>query len=191
MTDGSRLTVPRLTARGMTPLDPTAAFQRLVEKRVTAGYLCRWAREAELSAQAAAQAEALFRADSLVTAHLRVYEVGAYRFLARDKPSADRDALMGRSWAVLMPVCTLLLRRLAANTLLPGSCCPEEVCPQQVYDVPYTNALSSSYFLTPFRFEGQLRRGRAECGVPPHRRKAAAARGTAPRRFCRGLHNVA
>ena len=125
-----------VSARGVPPPDPTAAFHRLVGKRVNAGYLCRWAREAELSSQAAAQAEMLFRADSLVSAHLRVYEAGAYRFLARANPSgAEREALKRRAWRVLTPVCALLLRRLAANTLLPGTCRPDEVCPQQRYVV--------------------------------------------------------
>ena len=50
----------RGAARAPPPADQLAAFYKLVDKEVIAGQLCRYARDAELSAQAALQAEALF-----------------------------------------------------------------------------------------------------------------------------------
>ena len=41
--------------------------------------------------------------------------------------SSEREALRRRAWAILVPVHALLLRRLADNTLLPGTIKEEEV----------------------------------------------------------------
>ena len=59
------------------PPDQLAAFYRLVDKKAIAGVLGRHARDAELSASAAVQAEALFGENSLVFAHLRMGETQA------------------------------------------------------------------------------------------------------------------
>ena len=56
----------RGVARSPPPPNQLAAFYKLVDKKVVAGQLCRNARNAELSAQAAEQAETLFGDDSLV-----------------------------------------------------------------------------------------------------------------------------
>ena len=69
-------------ARAPPPPDQLAAFHKLVDKRVIAGVLSRDARNADLSAQAAVQAEALFGDDSLVVASLRVSESTSLKGLA-------------------------------------------------------------------------------------------------------------
>ena len=92
-----------------------------------AGVLCRDARNAELSAQAAVQAEALFRDDSLVVARLRFFEGDSLVSLARAASGAEQETLLGRSWAILLSLINLLLRRLADNTLLPGTIREEEL----------------------------------------------------------------
>ena len=66
--------------------------------------------------------------NSLVVAHLRVGEAGSLRELASAlTSSSEREALRRRAWAILLPVHALLLRRLADNTLLPGTNTEEEV----------------------------------------------------------------
>ena len=114
-------------ARAPPPLDQLAAFYKTVDKRVTAGQLCRHARNAELSAQASTQAEALFGDDSLVVASLRFSESVSYSNLAYAVSGTESEALLRRSWAVLLSVVNLLQRRLAANTLLPGTIREEEL----------------------------------------------------------------
>ena len=116
-----------------TPLPPpspeeVAAFYALVEKRVTAGELSRHARAAELCDRAARHAARQWGNNSLVVAHLRVSEAGSLRSLACvSTSSSEQEALCRRSWAILVPVHALLLRRLADNTLLPGTIKEEEV----------------------------------------------------------------
>ena len=95
---------------------------------MTAGVLCRDARSAELSDRAAKHAEKLWGEHSLVVANLRVTEVVALRNQAlTSTSSSEQEALRRRAWALLVPVHALLLRRLADNTLLPGTIKEEEV----------------------------------------------------------------
>ena len=103
------------------PPEEVAAFYALVEKRVTAGTLSRHTRCAELCERAATHAARLWD-DSLVVADLRVFETIALRGVARTSTSSsEKEALRRRAWAILVPVHDLLLRRLADNTLLPGT----------------------------------------------------------------------
>ena len=104
------------------PPEKVAAFYALVEKRVTASVLCRDARAAELCDRAATNAQRLWGDNSLVVADLRVTEASAVRNLAKASTSLHR-----REWALLVSVNALLLRRLADNTLLPGTIQDEEV----------------------------------------------------------------
>ena len=105
-----------------------AAFYKLVDKKEIAGLLSRHARDAELSAQAAVQAEALFGDDSLVVAHLRYCESESLAALYVGTNGAEADAPVRRSWDVLVSsVIPLLLRRLEADTLLPGALREEEL----------------------------------------------------------------
>ena len=114
--------------RAQPPPDQLSAFYKLVDKTVIAGTLCRHARVVELSASAAVQAEALFGGDdSLVVANLRMCESQALTSLAIRASGAERAALFRRSWAVLVSVVPLLLRRMEANTLLPGTIKEEEL----------------------------------------------------------------
>ena len=108
--------------------DQLAAFYKLVDKKVIAAALCRYARHAELSASAAVQAEALFGADnSLVVADLRMNESAALTTLAAEASGAEQEAFIRRGWAALLSVIPLLLRRIEASTLLPGTIREEEV----------------------------------------------------------------
>ena len=116
------------------PLPPpapeeVASFYALVEKRVRAEVLSRDARCAELSERAAKQAERLWgEKNSLVVADLRVSEAIALRGMADASTStSEKEALLQSEWAILVPVHALLLRRLADNTLLPGTNKEEEV----------------------------------------------------------------
>ena len=109
------------------PPEELAAFYALVEKKTTAGVLGRFSRYLELSDRAAKHAVRLW-GDSLVVASLRVGEAASLRELARaSTSSSENEALCRRAWAVLVPVHALLLRRLADNTLLPGTNKEEEV----------------------------------------------------------------
>ena len=113
-------------ARAPTP-DRLASFYRLVDKKVIAGVLGRYARQTELSASAALEAEALFGVDSLVVANLRMDESHGLTDLALEATGVERDVLLRRSWAVLLTLIPLLKRRLEANTLLPGTMREEEL----------------------------------------------------------------
>ena len=84
----------RGTARAPPPPDQLATFYKLVDKQVAAGLLCREARDAELSAQAAVQAETLFGDDSLVVASLRMCESVAHAQLAAATSGAERQTLL-------------------------------------------------------------------------------------------------
>ena len=108
------------------PLDRLATFYKLVDKRTIAGQLCRYARSAELSAQAAVQAEALFGDDSLVVARLRCSESTSLTGLALAASGAEEKALLRRSFDPLLSLIPLLLRRVEANALLPGKIREEE-----------------------------------------------------------------
>ena len=113
--------------RAPPPPDQLAAFYTLVDKKLIAGVLCRYARDAELSLSAAVEAEALFGGDdSLVVAHLRLCESQSLSNLA-SKASGAEDTLLCRSWAALVSVLPLLLRRVEANTLLPGTVREDEM----------------------------------------------------------------
>ena len=109
------------------PPEELAAFYALVEKQVAAKVLSRDARCTELSERAARHAQRLW-GNSLVVAHLRVSEVISLRELARaSTTNSEKEALWRRAWDLLVPVHALLLRRLADNTLLPGTIKEEEV----------------------------------------------------------------
>ena len=118
----------RGVARAPPPPDQLASFYKLVDKRVIAGQLCSEARDAELSAQAAVQAEALFGGDNLIVASLRMSESSSLSNTATKARGAEREALARRSWdALTLSVIPLLLRRLKAGTLLPGTLRAEEL----------------------------------------------------------------
>ena len=108
-------------AREPPPPGELAALYSLTDKVVSAGMLNRHARVAELSASAALKAEALFTNDSLVVAHLRLDESKALVNQAASASGAELVALLHRSWSALSSVIGLLQRRLATNTLLPGT----------------------------------------------------------------------
>ena len=110
------------------PPEEVAAFYALVEKQTTAGLLSRYTRAAELADRAARHAARLWGDNSLVVADLRESEAGSLRNLANASTSSSEDVeLRRRAWAILVPVRALLLRRLAYNTLLPGTIREEEV----------------------------------------------------------------
>ena len=117
----------RGAARAPPPPDQLASFYKLVDKKTTAGVLCRHARDVELSAQAAVQAEELFGEDSLVVASLRYAESESLAGVCVAANGADIEALRRRSWAVLVSLIPPLLRRLEASTLLPGTVREEEL----------------------------------------------------------------
>ena len=117
----------RGAARAPPPPDQLASFYKLVDKSVIAGVLDRHARHAELPAQAAVQAEALFGDDSLVVADLRISESVALNNLAAEASGAEQVALARKSWTALLSLVALLLRRIEANTLLPGTIREDEV----------------------------------------------------------------
>ena len=114
-------------ARATPPPAQLAAFYKLVDKNEVAIATCRYAHISELSAEAAVQAEALFDDDSLVVASLRMTESDSLTGLSVAAKVAEAKALQRRSWAVLLSVINLLLRRLEANTLLPGTIREEEM----------------------------------------------------------------
>lgn len=112
---------------GPPPPDDVAIFYALIEKTVTAAALCRHARCAELAERAAKEAKGLYGENSLVVAQLRVGEAASLRSLAlMARDPSEIAALRRRAWAGLVPVRALLLRRLEANTLLPGIVKEEE-----------------------------------------------------------------
>ena len=90
--------------------------------------LGRHARSVELSSQVAKQAERLWGDNSLVVADMHVSKAAALRSLARmATSSSEKEVLRRRAWASLALLHALLLRRLADNTLLPGTVKEEEV----------------------------------------------------------------
>ena len=111
----------RNATRAPPPPDQLASFHSLVDKCVNASVLCRHARVVELSAKAAEKGEALFGDDSLVLAHLRMQESMALASLAMEARGAEQNVLCRRSWGALLSVIAILQRRLADDTLLPGS----------------------------------------------------------------------
>ena len=122
------LTMASSSERGAARREEVAAFNALVEKQTIASLLNRHARCAELSDRAASHAENLWGENSLMVAELGVGEVIALRSVAiASTSSSEQDALWRRAWAILLLVHALLLRRLADNTLLPGTNKEEEV----------------------------------------------------------------
>ena len=109
------------------PPDDVAAFYALVEKTVTAAALCRHTRSAEFYERAAKHAERLYGENSLLVAQLRVGEVAALiRLTEEASDHSEKVTLFERAWASLFLMHNLLLRRLEANTLLPGTIKEEE-----------------------------------------------------------------
>ena len=104
-----------------------AAFYKLVDKKVIAGQLCRYARAVELAAQASVDAEALFGGNSLVVAELHMSGCDSLNSSAVDASGAEKEALRRQTWAELLSVVAFLLRRLEGNTLLPGTIREEEL----------------------------------------------------------------
>ena len=133
MASSSERSVARAQGAQPRPLPPpppeeVAAFYALVEKQTTASVLSREARCAELSDRGAKHAQRLWGDHSLVVAELRVSEATALRGMAiASTSSSEQQASRRRAWAILVPVHALLLRRLADNTLLPGTIKEEEV----------------------------------------------------------------
>ena len=119
--------VQRGSSRSLPPPDQLASFYKLLDQKVRAAVLCRRARNLDLTSQAALQAEALFGDDSLVVADLRYSESFCLHNLATQASDAEQKALLQRSWALLVSLVDLLLRRLADNTLLPGTIRQEEM----------------------------------------------------------------
>ena len=120
--------VERGATRAPPPPDELASLYKLVDKQVIAAAFCRHARDAELSTNAAVQAAALFGDnDSLVVANLRMSKSRALTTLATVASGAERKAYLRRSWDALLSLIPLLLRRLEANTLLPGTVREEEL----------------------------------------------------------------
>ena len=117
----------RGAARAPLPPDQLASFYKLVDKQVTAGVVCRDVRAVELAAEAALVAEVIFGDNSLVVADLQLSESIAVTSLSMKASGAEQVAFARRSWAVLVSLIPLLLRRLEANTLLPGTFREEEV----------------------------------------------------------------
>ena len=136
--------VRRGAARAPPPPDQLASFYKLVDKHVIAAVLCREARDAELSSQAAVQAEALFGDDSLVVASLRMCESESHSNLAAEASVAEQKVLLRRSWDVLLSVIPLLLRRLEPNTLLPGTLREEELDYEAHAQATMRKAMSTS-----------------------------------------------
>ena len=118
------------STRATQPPDHLASFHSLVDKYVNAAVLGRHARAAELSAQAADTGELLFGDDSLAVADLRIGESVARAALASLIKTAhgaeEQELLFRRSFCALLVVIAILQRRLAANTLLPGTVRKEE-----------------------------------------------------------------
>ena len=136
-----------MASRAQPPADQLATFYKLVDKEATAGALCRRARCVELSAQAAVQAEALFGDDSLVVASLRYSESGSLANLASATSGAEHEALLLRSWAVLLSLINLLQRRLTDNAILPGTIRKEELDFDAHAQAAVFKAHSTSLFL--------------------------------------------
>ena len=108
-------------AREAPPPDELAALYLLADKVVSAGALNRHSRAAELSARAALKAEAFLGDDSLVVAELQMVESNAVVNLVATTSGAEKVALCRRAWDALLSVVAILQRRLAADTLLPGT----------------------------------------------------------------------
>ena len=118
----------RGAARAPPPPEEVTAFFTLIERMATTVALSRHARCAELCDRAAKHAEMLYGDNSLVVADLRVNEVISLRNVAfASTSSPEQEALLVRAREILSPVHALLLRRLADNTLLPGTINEEEV----------------------------------------------------------------
>ena len=113
--------------RAQPPPDQLASFYKLVDEKNVAAALCRYARNAELASQASQTAEALFGDDSLVLADLRGSESSALSNLSNKASGGEQWALRQRAWAVLVSLVKLLVRRLADNTILPGTIRDEEL----------------------------------------------------------------
>ena len=110
------------------PPEEVSAFYALVEKQSTAEVLSRDVRCAELCDAGARHAARLWGENSLVVAHLRLSEATSLRNLASTSTSApEQEALLRRAWAILVPVHALFLRRIADNTLMPGTNTEAEV----------------------------------------------------------------
>ena len=110
------------------PPDQLASLYKLVDKIAITGALCRYARTAEASASAAMLAVALFREhDSLVVTNLRAGECQSLCNLSAQASGEEQEALYRRAWAVLLSLLPLLLRRIEADTLMPGTIREEEL----------------------------------------------------------------
>ena len=73
------------------------------------------------------KAEALYGENSLVVANLRMCESSSFTSVAEEAGGTEDEALVRRAAAVLLSLIALLLRRLEANALLPGTIREEEL----------------------------------------------------------------
>ena len=136
----SSSSVSRNLPRATPPPDQITSFYKLVDKHIIAARLCRHARNAELFSQASQVAEALFGDDSLVVANLRCSERSSLCNLVGTANGAEQATLLRCARAVLVSVINLLQRRLADNTLLPGTIREEEL----EYDVHVQAAITKA-----------------------------------------------
>ena len=119
--------VGRDAARAPPSPDRLAVFYKLVDKKVIAAVLCRYAHAVELAAEAATQAEALFTDDSLVVARLRMDGSESLSSLACNASGAECEAYAHQSWALLLSTIAILVRRLESSIMLPGTIREEEL----------------------------------------------------------------
>jgi hypothetical protein len=123
----------------MSSLSPAAeaaldAVMSLCEKAIEAEKLGRYARSAELIERACAAAsdsgvDGLGGPDSLVVASLQLRRTTCLfsHLRAPDISAADAAASAGVCWGLMCDARRTVHARIAARTLLPGSCLPAEV----------------------------------------------------------------
>ena len=99
-----------------------------MNKALAAGVTSRYALAASYFGRAAALATQL-HGDTLLAAHLKLQQANKVYSQASVKgmPADEALVLESAAWEIVSGVLPLLLRRLDANTLLPGRCTKEEV----------------------------------------------------------------
>ena len=110
------------------PVD-TDELHRLVNKALSAGYSGRHALAASYFERAAALATQI-HGDTLLAAHLKLQQASKLDMQANAHGVPADEA----TWELAKGVVPLLLRRIEANTLLPGRCTKEEVEYYRRYD---------------------------------------------------------
>ena len=155
--------------------DSTAqrAFWKVFEASVKATRQLKTVRAAELCERAADAAAALYGADSLVVALMRMSAVSYLHCALGAATSTSMRAVMHRtSFTHLRSTVELLQRRKAAGSLLPGRCRPEEESFDRTHCmlIMRLNKLTEDSFSQP-----QLRQLHACFGVSTLARTAAHA----------------